>query len=389
MNRAKVGNTLFYIALTFELILMIVEKSEVTIGIESHLFRITFLIALSAVVITEHSQKEWLAIAAVWLFTIVCYKLSGKNDLLRIATFMLAAKNIDLKKAMKCAFYLCLAGFGIIALLSVLGIAGDISLTTDFGRSVGEETRFVFGFGHPNTLFSSSYLLLLLWIWLYGKSSKAYQFILAFVMMGIVSVITVSRTGMIIIFFTFVIAGIIKLLPVLENKKWPYIVMTIISPISCVTASVLSAWLVIKAYAETLSPRFGEIYWAFEKITNYRISNLYFAGDDHDGVITSWKLFSGHNSEEFFDMGWVRIFYWYGIIPGIIIVALILLFCYLCLKQKDLWTMVIILSLGIYTFVEATFISRYIGRNPFLLVFAVYVWNYFKQNSMSSIRDIT
>ncbi|MBQ6416509.1 MAG: hypothetical protein IJJ65_09700 [Butyrivibrio sp.] len=389
MNRAKVGNILFYIALTFELILMIVEKSEVTIGIESHLFRITFLIALSAVIISEHSKKEWLTIAAIWLFTIVCYKLSGKNDLLRIATFMLAAKNTDLKKAMKYAFCLCLTGFGIIALLSVLGIAGDISLTTDFGRSVGEETRFVFGFGHPNTLFSSSYLLLLLWIWLYGKSSKIYQFVLAFVMMGIVSVITVSRTGMIIIFFTFIVAVTIKLLPILEDKKWPYIVMTIISPISCVTASVLSAWLVIKAYAETLSPRFGEIYWAFEKITNYRISNLYFAGDDHDGVITSWKLFSDHNSEEFFDMGWVRIFYWYGIVPGIIIVALILLFCYLCLKQKDLWTMIIILSLGIYTFVEATFISRYIGRNPFLLVFAVYVWNYFKQNSISSIRDIT
>lgn len=378
MNRAKVGNTLFYIALTFELILMIVEKSEVTIGIESHFFRITFLIALAAVVISEHSKKEWSVIATIWLFTIICYKLSGKNDLLRIATFMLAAKNIDLKKAMKLSFYLCLTGFGIIALLSVLGIVGDISLTTDFGRSVGEETRYVFGFGHPNTLFSSAYLLLLLWLFVYGKSSKISQQIIALFLLEIVSVIAVSRTGMIIVLLTILIAIFFKIFKRLETFSASYIILTIISPIMCVLLSIIAAWTSEAAYTETLPGHSSWYFFMLDAKLNYRISGLYFA-PDHGGVLSNWKLFGSSSNDTFFDMGWVRIFYWYGIIPGIVIVCLILLFCYLCQKQKDIWTMIIIMSLGIYTFVEATFISRYIGRNPFLLVFASYVWAFLKK----------
>ena len=72
-------------------------------------------------------------------------------------------------------------------------------------------------------------------------------------------------------------------------------------------------------------------------------------------------------------MGWVRLFYWYGIIPTALIVVAMLLVMYVCYKKRDMWTMLIILSVSVYTVVEATFVSRYIGRAFFLLIAGVYL----------------
>ncbi|MCR5156794.1 MAG: hypothetical protein K6C96_08945, partial [Butyrivibrio sp.] len=168
-NRKKTANVLFYIALTIELVLMIVEKSEISFPYESHVFRVTFLLTLIAVLVMKHNLKEWAVIAIVLAIAAYSYIASGKNDMLRLALFVMAARDIDLKKTMKYTFYVCLVGVLAIALLAVTGLVGDVALTFDYGRQAGVETRYVFGFGHPNTLFSSVYALLLMWIWIYGK----------------------------------------------------------------------------------------------------------------------------------------------------------------------------------------------------------------------------
>ena len=116
-NRKRITEGLFYLALTTALILMILEKSEISFHQESHVFRVTFVLTLLAVLFMEHSKKEWIFIAAIWGFTFLCYYLSGKNDLLRVATFLMAARDIDLKKAMKYSFFVCLSGFLLIVVL--------------------------------------------------------------------------------------------------------------------------------------------------------------------------------------------------------------------------------------------------------------------------------
>lgn len=371
-KKINMSNYLFYIAFFIELLLMIIEKSELPFSYESYVFRITFLLTMGAVLLMPHNKKEWLVIAIIWGLSIISYKSSGKNDLLRFTTFIMAARDIDIKKTIKYAFFTCLTGFGAIALLAILRLYGDISLYTDFGRSVGNETRYVFGFGHPNTLFSSAYMLLIMWLWLYGESSKIYQLIITFLLMGIISVITVSRTGMLIISVTFIAAFIIKLFPDIKSYKAPYIITTVISPIICVIASILAAITSEMAYLETLPGVSSWYFFMLDEKLNYRISALYFA-PNHDGVLSHWKLFAAHDTDAYFDMGWVRIFYWYGIIPGTIITLLIIVFLWCCWRQKDLWTVLLILSLGVYTIIEATFVSRYIGRNILLPVFGVYI----------------
>ena len=56
-NRKRITEGLFYLALTTELLLMILEKSEISFHQESHVFRVTFVLTLLAVLFMEHSKK--------------------------------------------------------------------------------------------------------------------------------------------------------------------------------------------------------------------------------------------------------------------------------------------------------------------------------------------
>ena len=377
-DRKRISNTLFYVALTVELLFMILEKSEVALPFISHVFRITFLFTLAAVLISEHDRKEWLIIAAVIGFTFICYRITGRNELLRFSMFIIAARDINLEKTMKYWFYFCLAGFTIIILLSLAGIMGDIYVEADFGRG-SIERRYALGFGHPNTLCGCMYVILLLWIWIYGRRANIISYLLWIVGTVVLYKLSISRTIILIFMMTIVSAMVIRLFPIVIEKKIVYILAGIVSPMLCVVLSVLAA--IVSKYRWTVMDS-GEVIWQtgnefvakIDEVLNGRIANLYYDSMTHEGSIETWKLFSDKTSDRIFDMGWVRLFYWYGIIPAILIVFIILLLIVLCYKEKDIWTVLLILSMGIYTVIEATFVSRYIGRNMILPIVAMHLW---------------
>lgn len=375
-NRTRIENILFYVALTVEVLLMILEKSEISFGYESYVFRVTFLLTFAAVMIAPHGKKEWIAIGVILVFTGVCYVLSGKNDLLRLGFFLLAMRDIDLKKAMKYVFYLSAAGFSLIVFLSLIGVLGDISMTMDYGRHV-VETRYVFGFGHPNTLFGCGYALFLSWLWLYGSTAGFIPYLLASVGMLGIAEMTASRTGSLVVIATLVLVFFARVMPRWVQKKWFYTAIGLVTPGLCVVLSIIAGALADRAY--NLKYRDNPIdgkFWMLEEKINYRISNLFYSTEDRGGIISRWRLLAGKGQDSYFDMGWVRIVYWYGIIPAVIIIILIVIVLRQSYKARDLMAAIMVFSMGIYTLVEATFVTRYLGRDFFLLVAGVYIWDY-------------
>lgn len=376
IDRKKIVNMLFYMALTIELFFMVLEKSEISLPFISHVFRVTFLLTLVAVLIMRHDRKEWLIIIAIFAFTFVCYRITGKNELLRFSMFMLAARDINLEKTMKYWFYFCLAGFTLIAVLSLTGVMGNIYVDADFGRG-SVERRYTLGFGHPNTLCGCVYVILLLWLWLYGKKARIASYLAWIVGTIVLYKLSVSRTIILIFMMTIALAMIARFIPVIREKKLVYVLAGLFSPVMCVTISVVAAiaskyrWTVLDT-GEVIWQTGNELVAKLDEILNGRIANLYYDSQTHEGAIETWKLFSDRNSDRIFDMGWVRLYYWYGIIPATIIVLLILLLIYLCYKEKDIWTVILVFSLGVYTVIEATFVSRYIGRNLLLPIAAFY-----------------
>ena len=168
----KVPQLLFYIALTIELGMVIIDKSNYINPIEGMLFRVTFLLFALKLFSTEYTRKEWALIVFFEVIGIVSYKVTGKNDVIRIVTFVAACKGIPLKQMLRYAFYVTLVGCVGIILLSVTGIYGEMTLTAYYGRGANyqliyedisrrgiEETRYTLGMGHPNAL-SCMYLML-------------------------------------------------------------------------------------------------------------------------------------------------------------------------------------------------------------------------------------
>ncbi len=384
-NRKKAVDVLFYIALSIELVLMIVEKSEISFSLESYVFRVTFLLTLLAVFLIKRDKKEWLFIALIWAVSAVSYYICGKNDMLRVVTLMMAARDIDLKKAMKYTFYVCLVGFTLIVLLACAGVMGGMTLVFDYGRGVGEETRYVFGFGHPNTLFGAVFALLLMWIWIYGRTAGVLPYLVLVVSSVLITFLTKSRTSALILAATVVLAIIFRLFPKLAKLKVMYILETMVSPVFCVVLAVLAAGWTGNAYVGDKFWNLGDAYWKVESLLNYRMSSIYYEAQNRDAILSKWKLFSAPGTDSYFDMGWVRLFYWYGIIPVALLIIALLAVIYVCYKKQDIWTMIIIFALSVYTIVEATFVTRYIGRDFFLMIAGVYLGYYFKNKGETDV----
>ena len=95
---------------------------------------------------------------------------------------------------------------------------------------------------------------------------------------------------------------------------------------------------------------------------------------NHEGIMDTWSLFSNPHNTYYFDMGWVRLFYWYGIIPGIMVVVCLLLLLIYFYKKDKMSEMILFSTYSVYTIVEAHIVSVYIGRNYLLFIAGMYLW---------------
>ena len=116
------------------------------------------------------------------------------------------------------------------------------------------------------------------------------------------------------------------------------------------------------------------------EIFNGRIRILV-ENDGFEGTIGTWSLFSRPENNYFFDMGWVRLFYWFGIIPAsIFLLALLCLMIY-CYKKNVYMASLVIISTSVYSIIEAHVFSDYLARNYVFFLFGIYWWQ------MLSVRE--
>ena len=135
----KIGETCFWLGLVIELLIVIIDKSAYTNPLESQLFRLTFLLFCIKIVLTKYSRKEWLCILLFGGIMFVSYLVNERDETVRVVAFIAACKGMDIKKVMKVVFWGTLTGCVMLIVLSVTGVYGSVSLTSDFGRGVGEQ----------------------------------------------------------------------------------------------------------------------------------------------------------------------------------------------------------------------------------------------------------
>ncbi len=368
INISKIRNILFYIAFTIELFVALVEKSDLYNPYESYIFRITFLITLLVIAITPYNLKEWIVVIAMNIMGLYCYIHTGRNDLWRIIVFVCACKVIDMEKALKYMFYITLIGCLIIAGLSVLGIYGNVSVSAVYRTGEDETIRYCLGFGHANGLQTMIFVITALWAYIWKGKTKLKNIVFYVVMLManyLIYLLTDSRTSFATTLLFFGMMTLNKLFPNII-KGYFYAIFSILLYAFSIAFSLWAAITADQSWSDQyVDPKPQSI---INDILNGRIRSLYFDSDNRRGWAGSWSLFSDNISTEYFDMGWVRLYYWYGIIPASIIVFVIFMILIYCFIKKDSYTAILVASIAVYTIVEAHFVSDYIGRNFILLI---------------------
>lgn len=371
-NRRKILDKIayysFYTGVIIEVLLVLIDKSAYINPFEGRIFQITFLLFLIKVVLTKCSWKEWLIFFLFCVLGAVSYFVTGRNEIIRMVLFVAACKNIDMMKCLKLVFYMTLVGCVLIMLFSVTGIFGTVSLTQDYGRE-SIETRYTLGMGHPNALQCMVWALTTLGLYLYGEKLKWYGFlILAAVNTGFF-LLTDSKTSLLVSLFVIALSVIIQKV----NCKW--IRMAGLAAGAIVTAfsigiSVFIAGGAYRVYDYVWKGDRTPLTMLFVRLNEFlngRIRILV-ETDKWEGTISSWSLFSRPENTNYFDLGWVRLFYWYGIIPSCIMIAAVFVLLIYCYRKKNYAGIVLIVSFVFYNVIEAHAVSVYIARNYVLFL---------------------
>lgn len=358
-DRSRIGQMaelVFYIGLTLELLIVLIDKSTLINPIEGRLFQLTFLIFGLKVLLTRYSLREWISLAVLLVVGFLSYRAVDSNNVIRIVMFLAACKGIDIQKALKYIFWVTLGGVLLLISLSVVGVLGSIAVTGDFGR--GEiETRYCFGLGHPNTLHTMVFVLMVLGLVIYQQRLKWYGFLLLFLGNIGLFFLTTSRTGLLMGLGALLLFLLLHYCPALFEKRMVYIVGGLLV-LACVILS-LAVSTVGLGFVDGKYPILYEI----DKLLTGRVYTM--------SVITEFSdftLFSNPENNVYFDMGWIRVFYWYGFIPAFLYVAGNLAAVKEAFRKQDGAEMLLFVIFAVYTVMEAHLISVYLARN-YLLIF--------------------
>lgn len=108
--------------------------------------------------------------------------------------------------------------------------------------------------------------------------------------------------------------------------------------------------------------------------------------------IENWHLFPNILNRDGYDMGYVQMFYYFGIIPALVFLAFVLYSMWCAWKQKDAIVMLVIWTMCLYLFMESRYFSNYIARDFILAISSIVLWNYYEEtrkNVMKYKRDRT
>lgn len=360
----KAGECCFFAAVLIELLLVIIDKSAYINPYEGQLFRLTFVLFAVKILTTKYSRNELLLLGAVGMVAAVSYLVNTKDEAVRAIALVAACKDIDLRRLLKVVLGVTLAGTVCLFLLSVTGIYGAVAVTADFGRGSGPldpyvETRYCFGMGHPNAFQGMLFMMSTLLLYLYAERMKLWHFLAVGLTGFVFYLFTDSNTGFIVL--SAAVAGVMlmKYSRAVRESRMTYLL-----------AALLFAALVVFSAYGSHTGRDTPVMYQIDRVLNgrFQYANIYEAAR-----VENWHLFGAAANEAYFDQGFIRLFYWYGIVPAAVYLLANLYLIWQSYQKKDYSLCVIVTAYAVFSMMEAHLVSIYLLRN-YLLLWLGYYW---------------
>ncbi|MCM1182510.1 MAG: hypothetical protein NC337_03950 [Roseburia sp.] len=372
-NRGEIGNMMesrlkniglscFWAALLIELIIVMVDKSAYTNPYESTLFRLTFLLFCIKAATTRYSAKEWGCILLLGAVAVISYLINERDEAVRAAVFVAACKDVDLKKMLKVILVVTFAGSVLLFALSAAGIFGAFSVTANFGRGPFPgivETRYCFGMGHPNAFQVMLLMMSTVFIWLQGREIRPVVLLATGIANIAAYLFTDSNAGLLVMLAVITGVALLRYVKPLRESRTVYIL----------GAAAVVAIVIFSAYGSHVG-RETPFMYRLDGILNGRFQ---YAHIIEAARVENWTLFGNADNVEYFDQGFIRLFYWYGIIPAVAYIGANLFLIRQSYKAGDYSLLVIVVGYAVLSIMEAHLISVYLLRN-YLLVWLGYYW---------------
>lgn len=353
---------LFYLGLAAEILLVIWDKSSWTDPYMGQICRMTFLLfaVCCACSVRKSTMAEDIVFAIGVLIGALSWRFGGRNDLLRIVIFLRAAGTVSVPRAMKVTFVSSVLGcLGLVG-LAFAGIQGHLYQTYDYGHGV--ETRWDLGLGHPNSLHCMAAMLLIFALYLFEKRMKLYLYVLLGVGNVLLYGLTRSNTAFAISMLALMLSLILH-----YGKK-----LAAGNAVYFLGEFFLFGGLLFSVFCGIYRPSDHRLLAKLDHVLTGRISSLW-TTTFHEGTLSTWKWFGQRLNVCYFDLGWLRVVYWYGVIPALVIIGLTFALLEHARKTRDKAAFMLLLCFGLYTVFEAHLVSAYIGRNYALFIAALYL----------------
>lgn len=371
-NVKAFSSIVFYIALLTEVLLVLVDKSNFVNPVEGRMFQITFCLFCLKIILTEYNKKEYFCGIVFLLFGLLIDYFGDRNEIIRFTVAAFACKNIKIKEGLKFIFWVQSIGCLIIAALSMFGIYGALTVEKEY-QNYGYVMRYCFGMGNANSFHTMFFVSVLLGIYLYNERMKLWGYFLIGCFNFLLYLLTDCKTATGLVFLVIISFCVA---PVLKKRSLKslqcFIKMGII---------IDALLLLLSVYFAAGASRYCKYYWDsfweeppnppyilifFDKLLTGRILSL--TEYDFHGTIQSWSWFTSPDHNVYFDLGWVRLFYWYGIIPTVIMIIVLIYVVLWFYRNQRFKELAVILFVLLHMFVEAHFVSVYIGRSYILLI---------------------
>lgn len=357
------AENIFIAVSCMELFMGLLRMCRVTLPFSRYVLW-AFTLAYAAVAaVRQYSKRQKILFVVLLAFGALLYWNTGLNKGVRAVFYLYAMKDVDMRKYFKSMLVVLVASTLLFAVLSRLGIM-EMYVIKDIRSNRGfNGYRYSFGYESCNSLMAVVFLAMVCEFILRHDRQPWYVSAMVAGIYGLMYYLTDSRTGFLV--GAAVFAGMLCL-RLIRWERWPDLVfgLFILSMLLMLVISVMAA----------IPVENGLMSWINHFISG-RMSQLATYPCDAEyalAYVENWRLFGNGSNHNDYDMGYIQIFYYYGIVPAVCYLSCVAGAAVKAWKDREAWKLVLLLGLCGYLFMESLYFSNFVPVD-FLLVYAVSV----------------
>lgn len=338
------GNIAFFAGVYIEIFLMAMSSASVELPMRGRIFQVAAGLFLIKILLTKYSIKEYLIGGVLAALSLLQWYYAYNETFFYVVLMIFASKNVPYEKLLKSVFAIFAVVMTGMVVLSSCGVIDRLALIQDYGRG-GVETRYCFGYPHPNVFHSNFYTLVSVFVLAFAKKLNGWMIGGIVLLNLIVTYFTASRTGMLIVMILCVLLCAVKYLkPVLE-KRWVQIAGCVAMVAACAGSILVLIW------DNPLVDKLNEL------LTGRIMLARMFA------MPQTWTILPNTIDRDVLDMGYVQLYATVGVLLATVYMVVMVLFYAKTWKLKDAVAMAVLLTYAVFMLVESHATSMYFIGN--------------------------